>query len=73
MCRVVRTTDGSLVLDLPDDLAAALDITSGDKVEVAKDWNGMFDMWKVEPPIETSEMIERMNRICREALDDPSA
>ena len=72
-CRVIRTTDGGLVLDLPEELATALAVASGDDVLISKARNGMFDMWKVEPPIDPAEMVERMNRICRDALDDPSS
>ena len=72
-CRVIRTTDGGLVLDLPEELATALAVTSGDDIVISQSRNGMFDLWKDEPPFDPSEMIDRMNRICREALDDPSS
>ena len=70
-CRVIRTTDGGLVLDLPEELAEQLAVTSGDDIIVAKARNGFFDMWKEEPPLDSAEMIDWMNRICREALDEP--
>ncbi len=71
-CRVIRTNDGGLVLDLPGDLAEKLGVTSGDDIIVEKARNGFFEMWKEEQSFNPAEIIDRMNRICQEALDEPS-
>lgn len=62
-CRIVRATDGGLVLDLPEELVKALCVTSGDDIVVAAARNGFFEMWKHEPPFDPEEMIKRANRI----------
>jgi antitoxin component of MazEF toxin-antitoxin module len=70
-CRIMRATDGSLVMDVPQELAEALRAASGDDLEVTKTRNGLFELWKPEPPFDPEGMVEYMNRICREALEEP--
>lgn len=70
-CRIIRTTDGSLVMDVPEDLAKALRVTAGDELAVVKARNGFFEMWKPESTINPVELIERLNSIRRETLEEP--
>jgi len=65
-CRVIRSTEGALVMHLPDGLADALHVASGDEIDVARGRGGMFDLWKVEPPVDWSIIVERLNRLTRE-------
>ena len=66
-CRVLRTPDGGVVMNVPEDLAKALRITPGDELQVDKARNGFFDLWKVEPPLDPEVFAERLIRLRRNA------
>ena len=58
-CLLMRTTDGSIVMEVPADLAEALRANSGDELEIAKGRNGMFDLWKAERPRGQEALVDR--------------
>ena len=65
-CEIMRTSNGRLAIELPDDLATMIGVSEDRTVEIAKARNKQFDLWlslRPEEKIRPGALAERLAKL----------